>query len=338
MMIAVPPACGPRESMTSARIRMNIRAARMTMAPSASPIDKLVASSRPRSGMVPVSSLYCCSRSPVKRKNAKLMPGDHRGEQDGEDQGGRQRAAPVDVGHTGVEVQQKQRVGAEDQHAGPGAGPWGAAGAGTSPGRCRPRSAHAACPGRWLSRRRIRTPPSGWATRCVVLVPGAGAQTGLLGSQAVGLPGQRAQDALSLAEHAVTGRFTEAADDVLGVAGCTGRPGSADEEVLDGQRKDRGRPRNPAAPHYPVKDAPQPGRRALLFWMGDGGQARPDVDGLLAIGAGIAHDSSPRVDIQEVTAAGDRTITTRRSCAHVASSSWPWMRQAPRSCRQCRGR
>ena len=68
--------------MTSARIRMNISTARITMAASVSPIDAVVAPSRPRSGMVPLSSLYRCSRSPVKRKNAKLTPVTHRGEQD----------------------------------------------------------------------------------------------------------------------------------------------------------------------------------------------------------------------------------------------------------------
>ena len=48
-----------------------------------------------------------------------------------------------------------------------------------------------------------------------------------------------AEDALGLGEHAVTGRFAEATDDVLGIAGRAGRPGAADEELLDGQREDR---------------------------------------------------------------------------------------------------
>ena len=64
---------GPRASMTSARIRMNIRAARMTMAPAPalSTVGGLVqAAQRDSAGVV----LHCCSRSPVKRKNAKLIP------------------------------------------------------------------------------------------------------------------------------------------------------------------------------------------------------------------------------------------------------------------------
>ena len=52
-------------------------------------------------------------------------------------------------------------------------------------------------------------------------------------------------------------------------------------------------PGNSAAAHDPVKEASQPGRRSLFFRMGDSGQARPDIGGLLAVGGMGTHDYLP---------------------------------------------
>jgi hypothetical protein len=92
------------------------------------------------------------------------------------------------------------------------------------------------------------------------------------------------QDALGFAEHAVPGGLAEAADDILGVAGGAGRAGAADQELLDGQREERQAPGDPPAADDSAEDAPQPGGCALLFRVGDGGQARPDMGGLLIVG------------------------------------------------------
>ena len=47
---------------------------------------------------------------------------------------------------------------------------------------------------------------------------------------------------------------------------------------------------DPAAAHGPAQAAAQPGCRGSFFGVGDGGQVRPEVDGLLPAGGMRTHD------------------------------------------------